>query len=149
MKILFLDIDGVCNSLNFARTRQMNLVNAIDPAAAKLVKQIVAETGCKIVISSTWRAYPDAMEVVRREIGEILDVTPSMEPHARGYEVEAWLEKHPEVVRHAILDDDVDFSDDQPLFKTSFNVGLTPKIAKRVIKYLNVEGQNEKNNINT
>lgn len=58
-------------------------------------------------------------------------------PHElRGDEINDWLAKHPEVDKYAILDDDSDFYDDQPLFKTTFKDGLTDEIAEAVIEHL-------------
>jgi hypothetical protein len=55
----------------------------------------------------------------------------------RGDEVNAWLAEHPTVERWAILDDDSDFCDDQPLFKTSWSTGITEEIAAKVTSHLN------------
>lgn len=57
----------------------------------------------------------------------------------RGDEINAWLKDHPEVTKYAILDDDCDFYDDQPLFQTTFQYGLTDEIAEAVIKHLGKE----------
>lgn len=142
-KVLFLDIDGVCNSLAFAAKNGMNLWNKVDPAACKLVQQIIAATGCKVVLSSTWRLYPDSLKVVRQEVCQIIDSTPNLQgagQHygitARGVEIKDWLDRHPDVERYAILDDNSDMLPGQPLFKTTFAVGLTPEITAEVIKYL-------------
>lgn len=143
MKVLFLDIDGVCNSLAYAQRHGMNLWNVVDPAACRLVQQIIADTGCKVVLSSTWRLYPDSREVVRKEVCEFIDVTPNMQSTsqhygitARGVEIKDWLDRHPEVERYAILDDNSDMLPGQPLFKTTFAEGLTPEIAAACTKYL-------------
>lgn len=75
------------------------------------------------------------MNTVKEQIVDIIDVTPTLSG-IRGDEVNAWLAKHPEVEKYAILDDDSDFYPDQPLFKTSFTGGLTDDIAEKVIEYL-------------
>lgn len=146
MKILFLDIDGVCNSLAYAMKNGMNLWNKVDPDAVAIVQRIIEETGCKVVLSSTWRLYPDSLKVVRSEVCEFIDCTPNMQGDAghygitaRGLEIKDWLDRHPEVERYAILDDNSDMLPGQPLFKTTFNNGINNKIADRVIKYLNYE----------
>lgn len=143
MKVLFLDIDGVCNSLEYAQRNNMNLWHATDPELVKLVRRIVDETKCKVVLSSTWRLYPEAREVVKRDVCSFIDCTKDMQSGAkrgvvdRGHEVQEWLDRHPEVTQYAILDDDADFLPDQWLFKTTFEKGITEEITEAVIAHLN------------
>lgn len=148
MKILFLDIDGVCNSLEYAQRNNMNLWHATDPELVKLVKRIIKETKCDVVLSSTWRLYPEAREVVKRDVCHFIDVTKDMQAGAkrgivyRGHEVQEWLDRHPAVTQYAILDDDADFLPDQWLFKTTFEKGLTEEIAQAVIDHLTAGDRN-------
>ena len=143
MPVLFLDIDGVCNSRAYAEQIGGNLFNVIDPAPAAMVRRIVTMTGCQVVLSSTWRLYPDSLKVVRNEVCDFIDVTPDHQRGGkwgiapRGTEIKAWLDQHPEVDRYAILDDNSDMLPGQPLFLTTFDIGLTEQIADDVIKYLN------------
>lgn len=148
MKVLFLDIDGVVNSQDTTNFKELW---PLDKYMAFLVGKIQLYTDCEVVLSSSWRHHPDAVAIVEKNIVKLLDKTPRVNwdgnirtargrewPHElRGDEVNAWLEKHPEVTKYAILDDDNDFYDDQPLFKTSFKTGLTDEIAQQVIEYLN------------
>lgn len=139
-KILFLDIDGVVNSRATTNFRQLY---PIDQYMAFMVGKIQLDTGCDVVLSSSWRNHPDGVVAVEKQIVKIIDVTPnlggglSVEDCGRGKEVQAWLDQHQEVTKHAILDDDSDFFKHQPLFKTTFTHGLTEEIAKRVTDYLN------------
>ena len=57
----------------------------------------------------------------------------------RGHEIQEWLDKHPEVTRYAILDDDSDMLPEQMpnFFKTTFQNGLIEDIAKKVTEHLN------------
>lgn len=136
-KILFLDIDGVCNSAAFARQGKQGGILGIDPVAAARVKRIIKETGCKVVLSSTWRLEEDTREQVRREVADFIDVTPNMPGVYRGVEIAAWLHGHyAEVDNYAILDDDSDFLAGQPLFQTTWEHGLTDDIANKVIYWL-------------
>lgn len=143
MKVLFLDIDGVCNSRDFVRRTGSNLWNKTDPDAVKLVRWIIKETGCKVVLSSTWRLYPDSRKAVRQQVCHYIDMTKDMQAGAkrgfveRGVEVQEWLDRHPAVTQYAILDDDPDFLPNQWLFKTTFELGITPDIAQAVIHHLN------------
>lgn len=135
-KILFLDIDGVCNKQENFRPVGRPSPWPIDSYCAFLVGRIQIATGCEVVLSSSWRHYPEAVSIVSDSIVPVIDKTPTLKG-IRGAEVSAWLESHPEVDRYAILDDDSDFYPDQPLFKTTFKDGLTDVIAQDVINYLN------------
>lgn len=157
-KILFLDIDGVLNSADWFRRRtkpqQFSHDYELDILLMQLFDEIVEKTGCKVVLSSTWRLSSTYMTDLERQglnTNAIIGRTPNMprpsntsvEYCERGKEVVAWLRDHPEVKRYAILDDDSDFLPEQPLFKTSWQTGLTQEIAEKVISYLNTE--HEKN----
>ena len=135
MKVLFLDIDGVCNSQESFMQRAEP--DPIDKHMARRVRQIVEDTGCVVVLSSSWRLYPDLRSKVRHLVCEFIDVTPDERGLTdRGCEVKAWLAEHPEVERYAILDDSSDFHKDQPLFRTNWLTGLTEDIEKQVTSYL-------------
>ena len=138
MKVLFLDIDGVCNCR--ATEARFGGFIGIDKHMARRVRQIVQDTGCSVVLSSTWRLDAKSREHVREMVTEFIDVTKSLGRGFRGDEVQEWLDRHPDVTRYAILDDDGDFHDGQPLFQTSFmGDGLTPEIEKQVTQYLKGE----------
>lgn len=144
--VLFLDIDGVVNN-KFTQQRHRGFIG-IDPYLAFLVGRIVDRTGVGVVLSSSWRHTEDGREEVRKQVCKFFDVTPSIsnpeliEPGTvsyvkRGYQIQAWLRKHPEVKRYAILDDDSDMLDEQMpnFFKTSWAVGITEEIADKVIAH--------------
>lgn len=134
-RILFLDIDGVCN--NTRTIERFNGFLGIDHKLVTLVNQIVNATECVIVLSSTWRLSLDFQEEVRRAGIKFVDRTDNL-PGSRGDEVNAWLQRNTGLTeRYAILDDVNDFYPLQPLFQTSMNLGLTEEIAHEVIKHLN------------
>lgn len=136
MKILFLDIDGVCNSeKSFAA--HGNEIFGIDPYMAFLVGKIVLDTQCEVVLSSSWRHSQEGVALIEKRVTLLLDKTAQSESGFRGNEVADWVNQHPEVTRYAILDDDSDFHSDQPLFQTSWQEGLTEEIARKVTDYLN------------
>jgi hypothetical protein len=147
MKVLFLDIDGVCNSAEYAERRFKKTgkggLLGIDPALASRVRRIIKETGCEVVLSSTWRLYPNARDQVRRDVCGFIDCTINLQAGdkngrtERGYEVKDWLDRHTDVEQYAILDDDSDFLPEQHLFKTTFKQGITDEIADNVIAHLN------------
>lgn len=147
MKVLFLDIDGVCNSAEYAKRiyeqQGYGGLIGIDATLARKVRRIVQETGCKVVLSSTWRLWESSRAEVRHKVCDFIDCTIDLQRGSkrgvapRGDEVREWLSRHPHVTQYAILDDDSDFSPDQWLFKTTFDKGLTDEIAQAVIDHLN------------
>lgn len=149
MKVLFLDIDGVCNSREFAR-RQLKQTGKrmwldVDPVLVKRVQKIIKKTGCSVVLCSTWRLYPESREAVRKKVCRFMDCTPDLQEGGkygnapRGQEIKLYLDKHPEITHYAILDDGTDFLPYQWVFKTEFSTGVTEDIAEAVIDHLNAE----------
>lgn len=146
MKVLFLDIDGVVNKHeNFNPTAKRTMF-PLDSYCAFLVGKIKLDTDCEVVLSSAWRLHKDSRQQVKDRVVAIYDTTPMLRTMydgdknvTRGEEIRRWLNTHPEVTRYAILDDDSDFYDTQPLFKTTFQDGLTDEIAQKVIEHLNAE----------
>ena len=143
LKILFLDIDGVCNHQK-TRERQGNTkFIGINPVMAERVRRIIAETGCKVVLSSSWRLFPDSKKWAEQEVCEFFDVTPDLQRGAvwgmvyRGFEIKQWLDAHPGTKQYAILDDSYDFLWGQHLFRTTWQDGLTDEIVDKVILHLN------------
>lgn len=146
MKILFLDIDGVVNSAVTAQRHRG--VIGIDPYMALLVGRIVEATGCKIVLSSTWRLFEESRKEVTKQVMPFIDVTPHMpimggaEMCERGHEIKEWMESFQDegclIERYAILDDNSDMLPEQMpnFFKTSWQEGLTEEIANKVIEHL-------------
>ena len=109
-----------------------------------LVDRIIQATGCQVVLSSTWRLHPESRAQVERWVCKFIDVTPEFvrslsEGAVRGNEIQDWLDKHPEVTRYAILDDDPDMLEEQlpNFFKTTWEKGLTEEIMEKVIAHLN------------
>lgn len=142
MKVLFLDIDGVCNNQK-TRERQGNTkFIGIKPELAERVRRIVAATGCQVVLSSSWRLFPDSAAWAAQHVCPFYDQTIDMQRGAvfgvtdRGHEIKEWLDRHPDVEQYAILDDDTHFLPGQHLFNTTWAEGLTDEIADEVIKHL-------------
>lgn len=141
MKILFLDIDGVLNSASVLH--QKGRGDAICEKMVARVNQIIEATGCKIVISSTWRLLHkiDQLKQILITYGlldVIIDYTPHFEyQRIRGDEIQAWLDKNP-VNKFVILDDNSDMGDDliNRLVQTTWQNGLEDSHVKRVINIL-------------
>src|SRR5579863_1418723 len=95
----------------------LRVENQIDPDAMARLNRLAAATNAKIVISSSWRKLFDEAELHQTLIkhglvAEIVGATPNghkepemlevyghLERMYRGYEIDFWLRKHPEIDR--------------------------------------------------
>ncbi len=117
MKIIFLDIDGVLNSVKYDITRTENDGN-IDKSRLPFVKKIIVATGAKIVLSSTWREHwsknEDGCDEIGKELNkyfaefglEIYDKTPSFLSYDRAGEIKSWLYTNKNNVESFVIIDD-------------------------------------------
>lgn len=149
MKIIFLDIDGVLNGIDYVKSSGKFGV-VIDPERIKLLKTIVATTNAEIVLSSSWREHWNSTSINCDEIGQeinkifrqhklyIYDKTPDLS-FKRAEEIKAWLADYPGTTHYVILDDEK-FTDSQLLphhIKTSDEAGgLTQEDSIQAIKIL-------------
>ncbi len=131
-KIVFLDIDGVLNRRDTFAYSGTSF--CLERECVKRMKNILEKTGAQVVLSSVWRKYEEGKALVRWHI-EFIDQTKELDA-IRGEEIKEWLDRHPDVEKYAILDDDTDMLPGQPLFQTSIQKGLTNKIAQKVIVHL-------------
>ena len=130
MKIVFLDIDGVMNKPDsWHKSEEEQIVDE----KCELLKQLVENTGCKIVLSSSWRNVPRLRHIVGRKFAqyniEIYDCTPTLNNAQRGDEIREWLNHHPNVTSFVIFDDEdhmCEFTETN-LVKTDFMEGLKQK----------------------
>lgn len=161
MKVIFLDIDGVLNN-DRTKERFEGYVFVSDDKVL-LLKEIIDQTGAKIVLSSTWRrgweckervAEPsssdlqdirlfDALVNKLKEYDiELLSYTEDF--GRRGEEITLWLKNWTgePVESYAILDD-MEGAEMRPhtsyLVQTGFWGGLMPKHVQKAIKLLNDE----------
>jgi hypothetical protein len=116
VKIVFLDIDGVLNSLETAPGGGSGLSAWLDPRNIAVLNRVIEATAAQLVISSSWRTstpLPELQERLRQAgcIGEVIGVTPVLSA-ARGVEILSWLQHNPEPDGYVIIDD---FFDLQPL----------------------------------
>lgn len=134
-KYLFLDFDGVLNTGNFQKRMKKEGIDAydeygpmFDPQTVEYLRQIIDRTGCKVVISSTWRnegiARMKQMWKDRSMPGSIYSMTPILlsttfqdamngellsapTKQAKPLEIDMWLQKHASKdARYVILDDE-------------------------------------------
>lgn len=141
MKILFLDIDGVLNSMNYSKqvVRRSLIADetSIDPQTVKILQSLLDEmSDLRIIISSTWRRFHslDELKTILASYGldssKILGVTPKLDT-IRGEEIKSWLNTQSlksdyPVHQFVILDDDADMGSlISHLIQTSHQIGLT------------------------
>jgi hypothetical protein len=151
MKVLFLDIDGVLNSVAYSQTkvsRREYLIadpSSLDPEAGQLLGAwLKANLDVVVVISSTWRKRVPMAELqqmladIGLPIERIIDYTPIIHNVVRGEEIKAWLQgqmlkSNFAVTGIAILDDDADMASLMPyLVQTDLEVGLTVEDLKKL-----------------
>jgi hypothetical protein len=72
-KILFLDIDGVVNNSKSHEKYSYRGMLGIDPNLAFLVGKIVLDTGCEVVLSSSWEEgiTPEIAEAVTKHLNGV------------------------------------------------------------------------------
>ena len=73
MKVIFLDIDGVLNSMSCKAT--IEGFDFVEDEKVALLKEIIDLTGAKVVLSSTWRYGWYAMEHIEHpDDGDLRDI---------------------------------------------------------------------------
>lgn len=142
-KIIFLDFDGVLNSkytkdrVRFGPWNQ--LFRGLDAWRVKLVSDLAAETGAKVIISSTWRQYYTRPELQKLLEGygwqvPIHGYTP--QNHERSEDIQGWFELNGAPAGYVVLDDiQTKFKENQVL--TVDEVGFTAQHlekAKEILK---------------
>ena len=175
MKVLFLDIDGVLNSenwfayriycvknnmvnilMNFVDTDDRNIkhkLTMLDDRAIANLNRIIEETGCKVVLSSSWRSSIESENIFTQNVlklkgfkYEFYDVTPRLWfsdfSIRRGEEINFWLDKESEkheIESFVILDDDSDMLPEQMnnFIHVDGQVGLTDRDVLTAIEILN------------
>lgn len=135
IKVIFLDIDGVLNCSATPNPRRFPYV--VDATLLRRFEALVANTGAKVVLSSTWRYDPVGLLAARHHRIPFDDFIPDMPGRPRCDEILSWLATHPDAGRYAVIDDEDDELDELPLFQASAATGLTEEIAAGVARYLN------------
>lgn len=112
-RIVFLDVDGVCNSLGSSIV--FKNYNVFDPISLGLLETAAAGLDLHFVLSSAWRTGKGlaackniflsrgANVIAKRMLDKTGD-----EPGLRGNQIEAWLSRHPDIMEYVIVDDDSD-----------------------------------------
>lgn len=151
MKLLFLDIDGVLNKPYIQERNSHGFLGICKEMGTRLVR-IIQETQCRIILSSTWRMWPETKQDIVWALGEpyekaYLDETPVLGDkwHSRCEEIAEWIKANENIMQEVgsnfvILDDD-----DSPkwvysldnIVNTSYKEGLTEEKMQEVIRKLN------------
>ena len=153
IKVIFLDVDGVLNSVQHYQARPhvtpaMSCDDRkdrnIDKLAIQRLNRIVLATNAVVVVSSMWRcgvSRADLRGLLARNgfTGVTLDKTPE-DWRPRGYQVKDWLIRTRRIVESfVILDDEDDFEHfgRDRLVQTSFmDGGLLDKHIDPTVKML-------------
>lgn len=130
IKLLFCDVDGVLNDLNFLSTDEVKnmsdrlveledfyLFIQVNPENVQFLNKIIQETGAKIVISSSWRQLFNVEEFkVGMKLREfqypenIIGRTILSKNGKRGFEIQEYLDTYSKLasIKYAILEDEPD-----------------------------------------
>ena len=159
MKVIFLDVDGVLNSVE-TTTLCYGFVGIDDEKVAKL-RRIVEATGAQIVLSSSWKhdwephdkekqnKFGDYIDQkLKKYLLSAVDKTNESDSERRGEGIIKWVGTH-EVDSFIILDDEwFDFKElglQSRVIKTEFydeHGGLTNDHVALAIELLNCENPN-------
>jgi hypothetical protein len=159
MKVIFLDFDGVLNSVqSFIYHNRQVLLGLTDipthesfcPIASSNLQYILEELpDVQIVVSSTWRKYKTlkALQEIFKTNNllpeRMIGTTPVSKEGYRGTEIQEYLNAHPEITEFVIVDDDSDMKPYMDrLVKTNGRNGLMFTDAEKVIELFG--GANEK-----
>ena len=147
--VLFLDIDGVLNSLRYLKENPeyfaggQDTPERIDPEAAARLEAVLNRTGAVLVLSSSWRILnslswvTEALHQRGVPSARFIGATPYLSSGYRGLSIQTWLHEHPEVTKFAIVDDGSDMEPYmQRLVKTTFAFGLLDNHIEQLVEML-------------
>lgn len=165
MKVLFLDIDGVLNCMYPTPSDSHEWIDldewryGFNPELVARLRFIIANTNCKIVVSSSWRHHtnyapyqPDRnwrdilSEKLRCPREEVFAGETGYDKKGRrGMEIKQWLAEHPEVDAYCVVDDEIvdiePYIDKDKIVKTDRRYGFTIEDMRRIIDVLNNKGE--------
>jgi len=121
--ILFLDVDGVLNTESSVKRNRF----ALEDNLLSRLGEVIKKTGCKIVLSSTWRLHQPCMDVLFERLRQhgldsvIIDVTRDIKGAHRTDEIISWLQQNGHI-QHWIAVDDMDLQKMCPVRFTGHTV---------------------------
>ena len=147
MKIVFLDYDGVVNSLMFQEDKEdpyfnfphHNKVNNYQ--AVKWLERLCKEFDAKIVVTSTWRRESNYKECLyngglSHEV-EILGKTDDLGTY-RIAEIQKWLNEHSDEIDGYVILDDEPIKDKHAVKTETYNGFLWSDYEKAKLKLNNI-----------
>lgn len=163
MKVIFLDVDGVLNSSQFAsemydktgrngfggwfkEEEPIDHDNVLwSQELVDRVRRIADTCSAKIVMSSTWRKhfsvpkFKEMFSIYGWDDAPVIDKTVSLRG-PRGLEINDWLSKNKHDA-YVILDDSRDMLPDQMshFVETDMEIGISDEDVEKAIKILNNE----------
>lgn len=153
MKVIFLDIDGVLNSMRSVIAYPKSGLDhymqtgdpIFDPVAIKLLKRFVSETGVKVVVHSSWRdsLSNDEFEKILKVpiMGQTPRQTPTI-PGDKSMSLATWLGQNRTTLgieNYVVLDDYPIKGFESAQVVVDSRVGLTLDDLQRARDILNVE----------
>jgi len=151
IRVLFLDLDGVVNIPDGGNVFGRSL---FETKRMQMIKQIIAETNAKLILSSNWRLAPKSFATAKYVFEDVMGVpiygvTPFVQPtgdtmnhqaDARSKEILGWLKSQKEsnnFIEGWIAIDDLELDLLDPYFiKTDYNVGITSELTNKAITLL-------------
>ena len=147
MNIIFLDVDGVLNSMDSIeqvtnRRPYSGYDYPFDNKCLSNLKRLVLETNAFIVLISTWRLERVGRDILFSELRKyrldtrVIGCTENLNK-SREDEIKAYLEILDENINYIIIDDDMIYPNlEEYLVKTDFRNGLTEEDTDVGIKKL-------------
>jgi len=144
MKVIFLDIDGVLNSREYDAKCSITGGDLTAPSPKLVVRLlgVVQETGAQLVVTSTWRFFPDYVEALMAAGLPIVGATPRGDAFGtRAAEIAGWIVEHQleygngDGLTFAIVDDEADagIGFESRFVQTDPRVGLTAADAAKIV----------------
>ena len=161
MNIIFLDVDGVLNSINklievYNKTNKPHSGYSypFDEACLRNLQLLVRETNSKLVVTSTWRRDEQGRKTLLNALKdyelekEVIGYTPIVLGEKRCMEIKKYLYSLKERPNFIILDDDKDMEELLPfLIKTNAQTGLTYENVQDAVKRLKLANIRKEENI--
>lgn len=149
---IFLDIDGVlCVYPGSHYNYRVNPNNNVSAFACANLKGILDATDARLVVSSSWRLFPEFLSDLIKQLGthgikrnlvvgvtEDLSQTPGIKDHChlRWTEINDYIKKH-KLTNYVILDDfSLEQYTDKRFVKTHMHTGLTEELRDLAIAVL-------------
>lgn len=150
MRVIFLDVDGVLNNGRaFKESHRLGCLGCGTDALAyenmKRFRELYDAVDAKVVLSSTWREFPEANRLIRCALFSwgipVYDQTPIIDCFKRGEEIYSWMEHQPEKIESYVILDDLEFDFakwcmSEHHVKTNDSHGLCLRHVREAIKIL-------------